>query len=154
MHHRTWEKASAGDNVGMNVKGLDKGNMPKVGDVMFVEKENMLMPVQNFTAQVAVQEHPGQLKCGFCPLVHVRTAKSSCKMTEIKWKMGKKTGNNKLESPPFLEMGEAAEIVFEPQQPIYLDTFTSCQGLGRIAVMDANQLVMLGKVTDVQYKTA
>jgi len=153
MHHRVWEKASAGDNVGMNVKGLDKMNMPKVGDCMYVEKQNILKPVKTFTAQVAVQEHPGQLKPGFCPLVHVRTAKSSCKMTEIKWKQGKKTGNNKIDNPPFLEMGEAAEIVFEPQQAIYLETFGECAGLGRIAVMDANQLVMLGKVTAVEYKT-
>jgi elongation factor 1-alpha len=73
-------------------------------------------------------------------------------MTAIKWKMGKKTGNEKLDNPPFLERGESAEIVFEPQQPLYLEKFDDCQGLGRIAVMDSNQLVMLGKVMDVKYK--
>jgi elongation factor 1-alpha len=26
-------EAAPGDNVGLNIKGLDKGNMPKVGDV-------------------------------------------------------------------------------------------------------------------------
>jgi elongation factor 1-alpha len=151
MHHKSWETASAGDNVGMNMKGLDKGNMPKVGDVIYVEKQNQLNPVKRFTAQVAVQEHPGQLKVGFSPLIHVRTGKSACKMAEIKWKMSKKTGNEKLKNPPFLERGDAAELVFEPNQPFYLEAFDKCPGLGRVAVMDANQLVMLGKVTEVEY---
>ena len=152
MHHKTWEKASPGDNVGLNIKGLDKQNMPKVGDIISLEKEPLLEPVESFIAQVVVQEHPGQLKPGFSPCVHVRTAKSACKMSKILWKMGKKTGNEKQEDPPFLERGESAEIEFIPQQPIYLEKFDSCQGLGRVAVMDSNQLVMLGKVIDVKYK--
>jgi elongation factor 1-alpha len=152
MHHKTWASATPGDNVGLNMKGLDKTNMPKVGDVISLEKDKLLEPVESFVAQVAVQEHPGQLKAGFSPCVHVRTAKSACKMTKINWKMGKKTGNTKLDEPPFLERGEQAEIVFEPQQPIYLETFEDCEGLGRIAVMDSNQLVMLGKIMSVKYK--
>ena len=73
-------------------------------------------------------------------------------MSKIIWKMGKKTGNEKIENPEFLEQGESAEIEFIPQQPLYLEDFESCQGLGRIAVMDSNQLVMLGKVMSVKYK--
>jgi elongation factor 1-alpha len=66
--------------------------------------------------------------------------------------MGKKTGNEKQESPAFLEQGDNAEVEFIPQQPIYLESFESCEGLGRVAVMDSNQLVMLGKVMSVKYK--
>ena len=152
MHHKTWPNAKPGDNVGMNIKGLEKNNMPKVGDVISLEKDPLLEPVESFTAQIVVQEHPGQLKPGFSPLIHIRTAKSSCKMTKILWKMGKKTGNEKLENPPFLEMGESAEVEFVPQQPLYLETFDECPGLGRVAVMDQNQLVMLGKAISVKYK--
>ena len=43
-------------------------------------------------------------------------------------------------------------VEFIPQQPIYLESFESCEGLGRVAVMDSNQLVMLGKVMSVKYK--
>lgn len=152
MHHKTWPNAKPGDNVGMNIKGLEKNNMPKVGDVISLEKEPILEPVESFIAQIVVQEHPGQLKPGFAPLVHVRTAKSSCKMTKIIWKMGKKTGNEKQENPPFLEMGESAEVEFVPQQPLYLESFDDCPGLGRVALMDQNQLVMLGKVVSAKYK--
>jgi elongation factor 1-alpha len=152
MHHKTWPSAKPGDNVGMNIKGLDKAKMPKVGDVIYVPKQGELKAVKSFIAQVVVQEHPGQLKPGFSPCVYVRTAKSACKMNKINWKMGKKTGNQQLDNPPFLEMGESAEVEFIPQQPIYLESFDTCQGLGRIAIMDSNQLVMLGKVMSVEYK--
>lgn len=67
--------------------------------------------------------------------------------------MGKKSGNQKVENPPFFERGETAEIEFVPKQPLYLDSFSNCAGLGRIAVMDSNQLVMLGKVLEVEYQT-
>lgn len=82
----------------------------------------------------------------------MRTAKSACKMTKINWKTSKKTGNEKVENPAFLEQGEQAEIVFKPNQLIYLESFETCDGLGRVAVMDSNQLVMLGKVIQVTYK--
>ena len=152
MHHKTWPNAKPGDNIGMNMKGLDKNNMPKVGDVITLEKEELRLPVKSFVAQVVVQEHPGQLKPGFSPCVHARTAKSACKMTKINWKMGKSTGGEKQDAPPFLEKGETAEIVFEPQQLIYLEDYENSPGMGRVAVMDSNQLVMLGKVMSVEYK--
>merc|ERR1712224_313147 len=40
MHHKSVPKAGPGDNVGINVKGLPKENMPKAGDVMFVQNED------------------------------------------------------------------------------------------------------------------
>ena len=159
MHHSTHPLAGPGDNVGLNIKGLDKLKMPKEGDVLYIEKQNKLTPVKSFRAMVMVQEHPGQLKPadaqgkkGYTPLVHVRTTKAPCKMKTIHWKSGKKTANEKVESPPFLEAHETAEVTFEPQMPLYLETFESSKGLGRIAIMDSNSLVMLGKVLEVEYK--
>ena len=34
MHHKRQESAGPGDNIGMNIKGLDKQNMPRSGDVI------------------------------------------------------------------------------------------------------------------------
>merc|ERR1712021_317926 len=34
MHHKRIEAGMSGDNIGMNVKALNKENMPRVGDVM------------------------------------------------------------------------------------------------------------------------
>merc|ERR1712087_341534 len=102
-------------------------------------------------ALVSVQEHPGVLKPGYCPVIFSRTAKVACKMTKILWKIGKKTGGAKVENPPELSQYENAEVEFEPTAPLFVEPFAKCAALGRFAVMDSNRLKMLGKVSDVVY---
>jgi elongation factor 1-alpha len=47
---------------------------------------------------------------------------------------------------------EATEVVFEPIQPLVVDTFQNCEGLPRVAFLDGNAAVMLGKVVAVEQK--
>lgn len=151
MHKTSVPQAGPGMNVGMNVKGLTKANMPRTGDIMVEEKDMSLNAVKSFVAQVKVMTHPGDLKPGYSPIAFVRTGRSAVKMTAIKWKIGKDTGGTKMENPPFLKANEMAEIVFEPLSPFVLDTFKSCEGLGRFAVLEGNSVVMLGKVMSVEF---
>jgi elongation factor 1-alpha len=72
-------------------------------------------------------------------------------MVAINWKMGKSTSNQKVEGVPYIEAGDQAEVVFAPKMPLVVQPFDTCKPLGRIAAMDSNSLVMLGKVMDVQY---
>jgi len=150
MHHKSLENAGPGKNVGMNIKGLPKGNMPRTGDIMVLKSDTTLKPAKRFTMQVKVLTHPGELKVGYCPIAFVRTARSAVKMIEIKWKIGKSTGNKKLPNPLFIKAGEMAEIVFEPQQSFVVDSFKNCEGLGRVAIMEGNSVVMLGKCISVE----
>jgi len=150
MHHKSIPEAIAGDNIGMNIKGLKKEYMPRVGDIMILKKDETLKICKKFTAQVQVLSHPGELKPGYTPIAFVRTARSAVKMVGIHWKIGKETGGKKVEGPVCLKANEMAEIVFEPQQPFVVDTFTNCEGLGRIAIMEGASVVMLGKVCGVE----
>jgi len=150
MHHKNVPQAQAGDNVGMNIKGLKKENMPHVGDIMILKKDGTLKTAKKFTAQVQILSHPGELKCGYSPIAFVRTARSAVKMTKLVWKVGKETGGKKVENPPHLKANEMAEIEFEPQHPFVVDTFTACEGLGRVAIMEGASVVMLGKVVKVE----
>merc|ERR1712146_47637 len=150
MHHKNVEAAHQGDNVGMNVKGLPKDNMPRVGDVMVLKTDNTLSRTSEFTCTVQVLNHPGQLKPGYCPIAFVRTARSAVRLSEICWKMGKETGNQKAEAPKYMKAGEMGSVTFEPQQAFVVDKFKTCQGLGRIAIMEGNTVVMLGKVMAVK----
>lgn len=151
MHHKALKEAGPGKNIGMNIKGLSKSNMPRDGDIMILASDTSLRPVKNFTMQVKVLTHPGELKVGYTPIAFVRTSRSAVKMIEIKWKIGKSTGNKKLKNPRFIKDGEMAEIVFEPQQPFVVDTFENCEGLGRVAIMEGNSVVMLGKCIATEY---
>jgi elongation factor 1-alpha len=149
MHHKSVPQAVSGDNCGFNVKALRKENMPRVGDVMVLKSDVTINRAKAFTAQVRVLEHPGELKVGYCPIAFVRTGRSAVRMTKINWKVGKETGNQKLEDPVSLKSTEMAEAVFEPQQPFVVDTFKNCEGLGRVALMEGASVIMLGKVVSV-----
>jgi len=152
QHKKVLESAGPGNSVGMSIKGIAKDEKVNPGDIIYLEKEGALAPIGSFTAMVAVQEHPGVLKPGYCPVIFSRTAKVACKMTKILWKQSKKTGNAKVENPPALSQFENAEVEFEPTAPLFLEPFADCAALGRIAVMDSNRLKMLGKVTGVVNK--
>jgi elongation factor 1-alpha len=152
MHHKRVPEANPGDNVGMNIKGLVKINMPRVGDVMIYAKDDTLSQVANFTAQVQTLDIPGELKCGYSPIGFVRCGRAACKMIEIKFKIGKETGGKKMESPHSLKSNEVAEVVFAPCNPLVVDSYKNCEGLSRIAFLDGNSAVMLGKVTKTEAK--
>jgi len=155
-HHRNLESAHAGDNIGICIKGLPKDRLPKAGDVMALSSDKTMSKTKSFVANVKVQEHPGELKVGYTPLVLVRTAKSACKITKLIWKITKK--NMKLikskaqmedfkeKEPKFIKAGDTCELEFEPQCPMSCSPFSVCEGLGRIAVLESNSLVMLGKI--------
>jgi elongation factor 1-alpha len=131
----------------MNIKGLDKLNMPRSGDVMIYKKDTTLTTVKSFTAQVQTLDIPGEVKVGYSPIGFVRCGKAACRISEIVWKMGKETGGKKMESPHSLKSNEVADVILEPQQPLIVDSFKNCEGLSRIAFLDGNSAVMLGKVT-------
>merc|ERR1712070_728742 len=152
MHHSRVDQAKPGDNVGLNIKGLDKNNMPRSGDVMVYKKDTTLGQTAEFSAQIQVLDIPNELKVGYSPIGFVRCGRSACRISKLVWKMGKETGGKKMEDPHSLKSNEMAECSFQPQQPLVADTFENCEGLSRVAFMDGNGVVMLGKVTSCEQK--
>jgi len=149
MHHKRVPAANPGDNVGMNMKGLDANNMPHSGDVMVYKSDGTLKHTKSFTAMLQTLDIPGELKRGYSPIGFVRTGRAACKLSDIQFKKGKETGGKKAESPHSLKSNEMAACEFEPLQPFVVDSFKSCEGLSRIAFLDGNTAVMLGKVVKV-----
>merc|ERR1712187_743488 len=152
MHQKRVDEGGPGDNVGMNIKNLDKQNMPHGGDVMIYKKDTSLAPVKCFDGQIQVLDIPNEIKCGYSPIGFVRCGRAACRITALKWKMGKETGGKKMEDPHALKSNEMAQVTFEPQQPLVADSFKNCEGLSRVAFMDGNGVVMLGKVVSVEAK--
>merc|ERR1719488_277940 len=62
MHHQRVDFAQPGDNVGLNIKGLDKNNMPRSGDVMVYKKDSSLGQTKEFAAQIQVLDIPNEIK--------------------------------------------------------------------------------------------
>merc|ERR1712178_225953 len=135
------EQGGPGDNIGMNVKGLDKQN-------------TSMGACANFNAQIQVLDIPGEIKIGYSPIGFVRCGRSACRVSKILWKIGKETGGKKMEEPHSMKSNEMAECTFTPQQPLVVDTFKNCEGLSRIAFLDGNGVVMLGKIVSAEQKVA
>jgi len=57
-----------------------------------------------------------------------------------------------MEEPHSLKSNEMAECTFAPQQPLVVDSFKNCEGLSRIAFLDGNGVVMLGKIVTAELK--
>merc|ERR1712087_468532 len=112
------------------------------------------MGTKEFAAQIQVLDIPNEIKVGYSPIGFVRCGRSACRISKLNWKMGKETGGKKMEEPHSLKSNEMAEGVFMPQQPLVCDSFKNCEGLSRVAFMDGNGVVMLGKVTSVEAKGA
>merc|ERR1712154_81796 len=64
--------------VGLNIKGLDKGNMPRSGDVMVYKKDTTLGQTKEFAAQIQVLDIPNEIKVGYSPIGFVRCGRSAC----------------------------------------------------------------------------
>jgi len=153
MHQKSLETAHAGDNIGINLKKFDK--TPGRGEVMVLADENVF-EVYEFTCQLKIEDHPGELKKGYSPQAMVRTAHAASSIQKINWRMGKDTGKTKSTSEEHCKMikqGDFAEVVFKPQKPLYLTTYEECEGLGRVAFLDSGRLVSVAKITSVTYLT-
>jgi elongation factor 1-alpha len=150
MHHKRVEKAGPGDNVGMNIKGLNSSNMPHAGDVMIYKTDASLQHIKNFTCQIQTLDIPKEVKPGYSPIGFVRCGRAACKLLALDFKKGKETGGKMMENPHSLKSNEIAQAKFEPLAPFIVDSFKNCEGLSRIAFLDGNTAVMLGKIVKTE----
>jgi elongation factor 1-alpha len=149
MHHEQIQEARPGDNVGFNVRGVNKTDI-KRGDVL-CHPQNAAKPVKEFTAQIIVLNHPSVISKGYTPVFHVHTAQVACTITEITKKLDPKTGAVAQENPDFIKTGDAAIIKIKPTKPIVIEKQSDIPQLARFAIRDMGQTVAAGICIDVQY---
>merc|ERR1712196_425988 len=138
--------------VGDVIAGRVEQGLIKPNEVVIYKKDNTLDRCGKFKAQIQTLDIPGEIKIGYSPIGFVRCGRSACRASAFDFKVGKETGGKKMESPHSLKSNEMAQVEFIPQQPLVVDSFKNCEGLSRIAFLDGNTAVMLGKVTSLKYK--
>jgi elongation factor 1-alpha len=141
MHHQEMAEAKCGDNVGFNVKGVDKKDI-KRGDVLG-SSANPPTVADEFTAQVVVLNHPTAISVGYTPVLHIHTAQFAAKIIEIVEKKGQE---GKVD---FIKTGDVAVVKFKPLKPIVIEKYAEFPPLGRFAIRDMGQTVAAGVVLDV-----
>jgi elongation factor 1-alpha len=150
MHHQQLQKAEPGDNVGFNIKGVDKKDVKK-GDVVGAVA-NPPTIAGEFTAQIVVINHPTAIAPGYTPVFHIHTAQIAATITEITEKKDPKTGQTLQKNPEFIKNGDVAIVKVKPTKPIVIEKFADFPPLGRFAIRDMGQTVAAGVVLDVVKK--
>merc|ERR1712244_126419 len=151
MHHESLPEATPGDNVGFNVKNVSVKDI-KRGNVASDSKNKPASGCANFTAQVIVLNHPGQICNGYSPVLDCHTAHIACKFSELKEKIDRRSGKKMEDNPKFVKSGDAAIAVLTPQKPMCVEAFSDYQPLGRFAVRDMRQTVAVGVIKSVEKK--
>jgi len=151
MHHESLEEAGPGDNVGFNVKNVAVKDLRR-GYVASDSKNDPALEAANFTAQVIVLNHPGEICAGYTPVLDCHTAHIACKFAELLQKVDRRTGKPLEEAPKSVKSQEAAIIKLIPTKPLCVEKFADYAPLGRFAVRDMRQTVAVGVVKEVEKK--
>jgi elongation factor 1-alpha len=147
MHHQELSEARPGDNVGFNVKGVEKKDI-KRGNVIG-HTSNPPKVAQEFTAQIVVLNHPTAISIGYTPVLHIHTEQFAGKFVELLEKKDPKTGQPVPGKPDFIKTGDVAVVKIQPLKPVVIEKFSDFAPLGRFAIRDMGQTVAAGVVLDV-----
>jgi len=151
MHHESLPEATPGDNVGFNIKNVSVKDI-KRGYVASDSKNKPASGCANFTAQVIVLNHPGQICNGYSPVLDCHTAHIACKFNEIKEKVDRRTGKATETNPKSIKSGDAGIVELVPSKPMCVEAFSDFPPLGRFAVRDMRQTVAVGVIKSVTPK--
>ena len=150
MHHEQLKQAIPGDNVGFNVRGIEKKDIAR-GDVLG-HTNNVPTVASEFTAQIVVLNHPSVMTVGYTPVFHIHTSQVACQITAIEKKLNAATGETIAENPDFIKNGDAAIIKVKPVQPVVIEKQKDIPHMSRFAVRDSGVTVAAGMCIDLVKK--
>lgn len=153
MHHQDIEEAVAGDNIGFNVKGIEKQDIGR-GDLVGKVNEPLPKLVEELTARIFVLWHPSAIAVGYSPVLHIHTASVPAKIVEIVAKIDPRTGQEIEKNPQFLKTGDAAIVRIVPLKPLAAERYQDFPNtsLGRFAIRDMGKTIAVGQVLEIKEK--
>lgn len=149
-HHTQMESAEAGDNIGFNLRGVDRKSI-KRGDVLG-STDKPPSVAREFEAQIIVIHHPTAMAPGYTPVLHAHTAQVAATLSEFVAKIDAKTGGIVEEKPKFLKTGDAAIVRVKPTRPLAIETFKEFPEIGRFALRDMGTTIAAGVVKGIVEK--
>ena len=150
MHHEQLKEAPAGDNVGLNLRGIGKKDIAR-GDVI-CDAANPATMATEFTGQIAVINHPTVIAKGYTPVFHVHTAQVPCQFIEILHKIDPTSGQPMEGKVDFLKNGDVAMVRLKPMGNLVIEKSSVNPHMARFAIRDAGATVAAGVCTDLVEK--
>ena len=150
MHHEQLKEAPAGDNVGLNIRGIGKKDIAR-GDVI-CDAVNPATMATEFTGQIAVINHPTVIAKGYTPVFHVHTAQVPCQFIEILHKIDPTSGQPMEGKVDFLKNGDVAMVKLKPMGNLVIEKSSVNPYMARFAIRDAGATVAAGVCTELVKK--
>lgn len=148
MHHEQMTQAEAGDNVGVNIRGIGKKDVAR-GDVI-CDAASPATIAEEFVAQVAVISHPTVIAKGYTPVFHIHTAQIPCQFIELIEKTS--PDGQSAKSPDFLKNGDVAKVRLKPIGNLVIETQAKNPHMARFAIRDAGATVGAGVCIEIKAK--
>ena len=149
-HHVRIPEAVPGDNIGFNVRGVNKTDIHRGDVVGHVDSPPTV--AKEFIGQLIVIFHPTAIAQGYTPVMHAHTATIAATMTELLQKIDARSGQVIEEKPAFLKTGDSAIVKIRPVAPMVVEPFSQIPQLGRFAIRDMGMTVAVGVVKEVTEK--
>ncbi|TLX83386.1 MAG: translation elongation factor EF-1 subunit alpha [Thaumarchaeota archaeon] len=149
-HHTQMESAEAGDNIGFNLRGIEKKDI-KRGDVIGTP-DNPPNVAKEFRAQIIIIHHPTAIAPGYTPVMHAHTAQVAATIVAFESKINPQTGAEEEKDPKFLKAGDSAIVRIRPVRPLPIETFQDFPELGRFALRDMGATIAAGVIKDITEK--
>src|SRR3990167_7096668 len=149
-HHEQLAQGEAGDNVGVNLRGIGKKDVAR-GDVI-CDASKPATIAEEFTAKIAVINHPTVIAKGYTPVFHVHTAQVPCQFIELIEKYDPKTGEVAQKNPDFIKNGDVAKVRIKPIGNLVLEKQADNPHMARFAIRDAGATVAAGVCIELTAK--
>src|SRR5271157_103206 len=142
MHHEALKEAHSGDNIGFNIRGIERKQINR-GDVVGPVKSppNVATPEQWLQVQSIMIWHPTAVSINYTPVVHLHTAQVAMRFA----KLTKPDGSN----ADFFKVGDQGIISLQPINKVCVEKFAEFAALGRLAIRDMGRTVAVGIVKDI-----
>ncbi|HRZ85430.1 MAG TPA: translation elongation factor EF-1 subunit alpha [Candidatus Paceibacterota bacterium] len=150
MHHEQLSEGLAGDNVGINIRGVGKKDIAR-GDVI-CDAASPATIAEEFTAKIAVINHPTVIAKGYTPVFHVHTAQVPCQFVELIEKYDPTSGAVAQANPDFLKNGDVAKVRLKPIGNLVIEKQAVNPHMARFAIRDAGATVAAGVCIDLVAK--
>jgi elongation factor 1-alpha len=130
MHHKKLPEVGPGCNIGMHIKGLARGNMPRVGDVMVVKSDDFEAAR---LVEVCVHEF-AEVQVGDTLVCFVGTSRTSVEVVKL-----------------VRQSKRSVLIVLETlERGLVCETEETCSYMAKVGLMKAGGWAGLGKVKNVE----
>jgi elongation factor 1-alpha len=147
MHHTPLPQAVPGDNIGFNLKGVEKAVLQR--GMVVSHPDNPCKVAEEFRAQIIVINHPTAIAVGYTPVMHIHTAQTAVKFVELEGKLDPRTGQMVEKNPQFLKTGDAAIVKLQPLKPVAMEAYSDFPQLGRFAIRDMGMTIAAGVVKEI-----